>query len=68
MYKLSLEKAEESELKLPAFVESRRKKENSRGKKKNQTSTSSLLTMLKPLTACMRACSVGSDFLQPFGL
>ena len=66
MYKLGLEKAEEPELKLPAFVGSWRKEENSRRRKKKSTST--LLTMLKPLTACMHACSVGSNSLQPFGL
>ena len=36
MYKLGLEKAEESELKLPAFVGSWRKEENSRRKKKKK--------------------------------
>ena len=35
MYKLGLEKAEEPEFKLPAFVGSWRKEENSRRKKKN---------------------------------
>ena len=72
MCKLGLEKAEEPELKLPAFVGSWRKQENSRKKK----STSTLLTTLKPLTVgvCVCVCvrvlahSVGSDSLQPFGL
>ena len=45
MYKLGLEKAEESEIKLPISVRSQRKQENSR-----KTSTSVSLTMLKPLT------------------
>ena len=41
MYKLGLEKAEEPEIKLPAFVGSQRKQGNS---------TSASLTTLKPLT------------------
>ena len=45
MYKLDLEKAAESEIKLPTFTESQRKQGNSR-----KTSTSVSLTMLKPLT------------------
>ena len=45
MYKLSLEKTEESEIKLPTFTGSWRKRRNSRN-----TSTSVLLTTLKPLT------------------
>ena len=45
MFKLDLEKAEESEIKLPTSVGSQKKQENSR-----KTSTSALLTMLKPLT------------------
>ena len=45
MYKLGLEKAEEPEVKLPTFVGSWRKQGNSR-----KTSTSALLTKLKPLT------------------
>ena len=44
-YKLGLEKAEESEIKLPTFVGSWRKQENSRKK-----SASPTLTMLRPLT------------------
>ena len=43
MYKLNLEKAAEPEIKLPTFVRSQRKQENSR-------KTSASLTMLKPLT------------------
>ena len=43
-FKLDLEKAEESEIKLPTSTASRKKQENSR------TSTSALLTMPKPLT------------------
>ena len=43
MFKLDLEKAEEPEIKLPAFAGSQRKQENSR-----RTSTSASLTMLKP--------------------
>ena len=45
MYKLGLEKVEEPEIKLPTFVESKRKQGNSR-----KTSTSVSLTMLKSLT------------------
>ena len=46
MFKLDLEKAEEEpEIKLPTFVGSSKKQESSR-----KTSTSALLTMLKPLT------------------
>ena len=45
MFKLDLEKAEEPEIKLPTSTESKKKQESSR-----KTSTSALLTMLKPLT------------------
>ena len=45
MYKLDLEKAEEPEIKLPTFVGSLKKQENSR-----KTSTSVSLITLKPLT------------------
>ena len=45
VFKLDLEKAEEPEIKLPAYVGSSKKQENSR-----KTSTSALLTMPKPLT------------------
>ena len=45
MFKLDLEKAEESEIKLPASVASEKKQENFR-----KTSTSSLLITPKPLT------------------
>ena len=45
MFKLDLEKAEEPEIKLPTFVGSLKKQENSR-----TTSTSDSFTMLKPLT------------------
>ena len=45
MFKLDLENAEESEIKLPASVGSLKKQESSR-----KTSTSALLTMPKPLT------------------
>ena len=45
MYKLGLEKAEEPETKLPTFVGSYKRQENSR-----KTSTFPSLTMLKPLT------------------
>jgi len=45
MFKLDLEKAEEAEIKVPISVGSMQKQESSR-----KTSTSTLLTMLKPLT------------------
>ena len=45
MFKLGLEKAEEPEIKLPAFTGSQRKQENSR-----KTFISVSLTMLQPLT------------------
>ena len=45
MFKMDLEKAEEPEIKLPTSVELQKKQENSR-----KTSTSLLLTTLKPLT------------------
>ena len=48
MFKLVLEKAEEPEIKLPTSAGSSKKQEHSR-----KTSTSALLTMLKPLTACI---------------
>ena len=45
MYQLDLEKAEEPEIKLPTPTGSSKKQMNSR-----KTSTSALLTMIKPLT------------------
>ena len=45
MFKLDLEKAEESGIKLPTFSGSSKKQESSK-----KTSTSALLTMPKPLT------------------
>ena len=45
MLNLDLEKAEETEIKLPTSVESSKKQESSR-----KASTSALLTMPKPLT------------------
>ena len=45
MFKLDLEKAEEQEIKLPTSIGLSNKQENSR-----KTSTSALLTTLKPLT------------------
>ena len=48
MFKLDLEKAEEPEIKLATSIGSLKKQENSR-----KTSTSALLTMLKPLTVCI---------------
>ena len=50
MYKLDLEKAEEPEIKLPTFVGSQEKQENSR-----RASTSASLTTLKPLTVWITA-------------
>jgi len=45
MYKLDLEKAQESEIKLPTSIGSQKKQGNSR-----KTSTSASYTMPKPLT------------------
>ena len=45
IYKMGLEKAEESDIKLPTSVGSRKKLENSR-----KISTAASLTTLKPLT------------------
>ena len=45
MFKLDLEKAKESEIKLPSSIGSLKEQESSR-----KTSTSALLTMPKPLT------------------
>ena len=45
MFKLDIEKAEETEIKLPTSTVSLKKQESSR-----KISTSALLTMLKPLT------------------
>ena len=45
MLKLDVEKAEETEIKLPTFSGSKKKQKNSR-----KTSSSASLTMLKPLT------------------
>ena len=50
MFKLDLEKAEESEIKLPTSVGSQKMQGNSR-----KTSTSASLTMLKPLTGWITA-------------
>ena len=49
MYKLGLQKAEEPEIKLPTFTGSQRKQMNAR-----KMSTSLSLTMLKPLTVCIK--------------
>ena len=49
MFKLDLEKAEEPEIKLPTPTGSLKKQESSR-----KTSTSALLTMVKPLTVWIR--------------
>ena len=48
IYKMDLEKAEESEIKLPSYVGSLKKQESSR-----KTSISALLTMPKPLSVWM---------------
>ena len=65
MFKLDLEKPEESEIKLPALTGSYKKVENSR-------KTSASLTVLKPLTVWItrnyESHSVVSDSLQPHGL
>ena len=51
MFKLDLEKTEELEIKLPTFVESLKKQDSFRKKKK---STSAFLTSLKPLTVWIK--------------
>ena len=51
MFKLDLEKAEEPDFKLPTSVGSLKKQESSR-----KTSTSALLTMIKPLIVCCCFC------------
>ena len=61
MYKLSLEKAEEPEIKLTTFVGSWRKQENSR-----KASTSASLSTLKPLTVWI-ATNCGK-FLKEMGV
>ena len=48
MYKLDLEKAEKSEIKLPTLIGSQKKQGNYR-----KTSTFASLTTLKPLTLCI---------------
>ena len=50
MFKLDLEKAEEPEIKLPTSVGSQKKQESSK-----KISTSTLLTMPKPLTVWITA-------------
>ena len=61
MFKLDLEKVEESEIKWPTFTGSSKKQESYR-----KTSTSVLLTMLKPLTVSVQfSHSVVSDSLWP---
>ena len=59
MYKLGLEKAEESEIKLPTFVGSQRKQEQSR-----ETSTSASLTTQKLFTLCITTNS--GQFLKQY--
>ena len=54
MFKLDLEKAEESEIKLPRSAESSKKQESSR-----ETSMSALLTMPKPLTCVENSKEMG---------
>ena len=68
MFKLVLEKAEESEIKLPTFSGSSKKQESSR-----KTSTSALLTMPNPLTVwtitnCrkfLKWCNYRQPYLPP---
>ena len=57
MFKLDLEKLKEPEIKLPTFIESKKKQESSR-----KTSTSPLLTTPKPLT--MWITTNGGTFLK----
>ena len=60
MLKLDLEKGEEPKIKLPTSVGSSKKQESSR-----KTSTSTLLTMPKPLTVCI---TTNWKILQEMGL
>ena len=60
MFKLDLQKAEESEIKLPTSVGSSKKQESSR-----KTSTSALLTMSKPLTVWI---TINWKILQEMGM
>ena len=59
MYKFDLEKAEEPDIKLPTFVGSQKKLENSR-----KTSTSASLTTLKPLCGSQQT----GKFLKEMGI
>ena len=61
MFKLDLEKAEESEIKLPSSIGSSKRQESSR-----KTSTAASLTMLKPLT--MWVTSNCGKFLKKMGI
>ena len=61
IYKMDLEKAEESEIKLPSYVGSLKKQESSR-----KTSTSASLTTLKPLTVWITTNS--GKFLEEIGI
>ena len=59
-----LEKAEESEIKLPTLLDHIKSKGI-----QNKISTSASLTTLKPLTVCMHTCSVPLViYLRPYGL
>ena len=60
MFKLVLEKAEESEIKLSTSIGSQKKQENSR-----KTSTSAIFCMLKPLTVWM---TTNWKILQEMGI
>ena len=60
MFKVDLEKAEEPEIKLPTSVGSLKKQESSR-----KTSTSTLLTMPKPLTVWI---TINWKFLKEMGI
>ena len=60
MFKLVLEKAEESEIKLPTSVESLKKQESCR-----KTSLSALLTMPKPLTVWI---TINCKILKEMGI
>ena len=60
MFKLDLEKAEEPEIKSPTSIGSQKKQESSR-----KTSTSALLTMLKPLTVDHKKLS---EIFQEMGI
>ena len=62
MFKLDLEKAQESEIKLPTSVGASKKQENSR-----KSSTSVLWTMPKPLALSLFGVGIKTGLFQSVG-